>query len=430
MTAMEVCVTTRETIKPSSPTPPHLKTHKLSLLDQLSPNIYLPSLFFYPGDQARDASSVTLQLKTSLCKILTHYYPFAGRLAGQAAVFCTDDGVEFLEAQADCCLSQILRRADPETLDRLYPSGLLWNESYEGSLVVVQLNSFTCGGIALAVCSNHKIADGATVCNFIRDWATAAAGGKATSPEFISAALGFPGDILAVPATRLEERVRCVTRRLLFDALKMAKLKAMVAGLGVDNPTRVEVVTALIYLRVMAAVGSTRPAVLTQPVNLRPRTAPPLPVNSAGNFVWFYPVPATNENEKNLVSLVSAMRKGMVDFVNKYVKDKSPEECYTLVCQSLKEANKVLSKSDEIDVYKCSSLCRYPFEQVDFGWGKPVWVGFSSSVVKNTFHMSDAREGGIEAWVTLEEKDMAVFESDEELLSFASLNPALSPAEL
>ncbi|XAR54836.1 Alcohol O-acetyltransferase, partial [Bertholletia excelsa] len=397
----------------SNPNPP--QNSQLSLLDQLSPNIYLPMLLFYPGDQACDARYMTLQLKISLPKTLTHYYPFAGRLAGQAAVDCTDDGVEFLEAQADYRLSDILQRADPETLDRLYPSGVLWNESYEGSLVMVQLNSFTLW---------------ATVCNFIRDWATAAAGGKATSPEFISAALGFPGDILAVPATRLEERVRCVTRRLLFDALKMAKLKAMVAGLGVDNPTRVEVVTALIYLRVMAAVGSTRPAVLTQPVNLRPRTAPPLPVNSAGNFVWFFPVLAMNENAKNLVSLVSAMRKGMVDFVNKYVKDKSPKECYTLVCQSLKEAKKVLGKNDEIDVYKCTSLCRYPFEQMDFGWGKPVWVGFSSSVVKNTFHLSDATEGGIEAWVTLEEKDMAVFERDEELLSLASLNPPLAFGKL
>ncbi|BFG16211.1 hypothetical protein CerSpe_024850 [Prunus speciosa] len=36
-TAMEIGIIARENIKPSSPTPAHLKTFKLSLLDQMVP---------------------------------------------------------------------------------------------------------------------------------------------------------------------------------------------------------------------------------------------------------------------------------------------------------------------------------------------------------------------------------------------------------
>ncbi|CAK9160351.1 unnamed protein product [Ilex paraguariensis] len=45
-------------------------------------------------------------------------------------------------------------------------------------------------------------------------------------------------------------------------------------------------------------------------------------------------------------------------------------------------------------------------------------------LIKDTFHLIDAlEEGGIEASVSLEEKEKAIFECDEKLLAFVSLNP-------
>ena len=52
-------------------------------------------------------------------------------------------------------------------------------------------------------------------------------------------------------------------------------------------------------------------------------------------------------------------------------------------------------------------------------------------VLKNTVVMMDTRSGdGIEVFVNLEEQDMAVFESDAELLGFASFNPSALDSDL
>lgn len=49
------------------------------------------------------------------------------------------------------------------------------------------------------------------------------------------------------------------------------------------------------------------------------------------------------------------------------------------------------------------------------------------SRMKNFVYMVDAKDGGgIEAWVTLDERDMAVFERDAELLAYAARNPSVA----
>lgn len=49
------------------------------------------------------------------------------------------------------------------------------------------------------------------------------------------------------------------------------------------------------------------------------------------------------------------------------------------------------------------------------------------SRAKNFVYMVDAKSGGgIEAWVTLDRRDMAVFERDEELLAYAAPNPSVA----
>ncbi|KAL9431673.1 hypothetical protein AB3S75_026800 [Citrus x aurantiifolia] len=56
---MQLDIISKEIIKPSSPTPLQLKTHKLSLLDQLAPDIYTSFLLFYDDPPRVDDKTST-----------------------------------------------------------------------------------------------------------------------------------------------------------------------------------------------------------------------------------------------------------------------------------------------------------------------------------------------------------------------------------
>ena len=84
-----------------------------------------------------------------------------------------------------------------------------------------------------------------------------------------------------------------------------------------ENPTRVEVVTALIYRCAVAAASKLssadflKPSALTQAVNLRKRIIPPLPEKSFGNMTWFYTIQThAQESEIEFPALVGQLRWG------------------------------------------------------------------------------------------------------------------------
>lgn len=62
---MQLRIISKEVIKPSSPTPHHLKTHKLSLLDQLAPDIYLPIVLFYDSSSRVDDKTSTATINST-----------------------------------------------------------------------------------------------------------------------------------------------------------------------------------------------------------------------------------------------------------------------------------------------------------------------------------------------------------------------------
>ncbi|KAI3925844.1 hypothetical protein MKW92_019325, partial [Papaver armeniacum] len=100
---MKVQVISKEFIKPSTPTPPHLGNFKLSLIDQLLPPVYVPIVVFYPANDGHESNnndecSKANMLKKSLSETLTRYYPLAGRIRDNILVECNDEGVDYIEA--------------------------------------------------------------------------------------------------------------------------------------------------------------------------------------------------------------------------------------------------------------------------------------------------------------------------------------------
>jgi len=146
-------------------------------------NTYMPMVAFFPKSNIYSSShDKTLDLKNSLSQTLTKYYPFAGRLAKVAPAFvdCNDSGAEFLAASIDCTLSDFLQNSQHEDLAQFFPHGLIYCnsnrrgddlESDEVIPLLVQVNHFECGGVAVAVSLTHRVADASSLVHFINDWA-------------------------------------------------------------------------------------------------------------------------------------------------------------------------------------------------------------------------------------------------------------------
>ncbi|PRQ40011.1 putative salutaridinol 7-O-acetyltransferase [Rosa chinensis] len=437
MTSMEVKIISRETIKPSTPTLSHHGTYHLSFLEQINPRTYTPVVYFYPKEESDSDHNPNFgdksnQLKRSLSEILAKYYPFSGRIRDRVSIDCNDEGVIFVEARIKVKLSEILEHPKDEVLDLLFTDNLQWNDDSNLTVILaIQVSFFDCGGMAIGICMSHKVADTCTMINFINDWAAITRDHKAdqyVSPEFIAATVFPQGEIPLLPQSVIEKG-DYVSKRFVFAAPKVAALKAMVCD-KVQNPSKVEVVTAFIHRCAISALKSNSGSLLNpstlliQTVNLRGRMVPPLPKSSVGSMVWFYAVPtAEDESVIELHDLVSQMKERMAHFCVTYA-EKFGKEWPLIFMECMKDSRKLFQKQNLV-VYRCSSWCRFPVYEADFGWGKPIWVTIASCVMKNSIFLIDTRNGeGIEAHVNLEKQHMDVFARDAELLAFASLNPS------
>ncbi|KAF5200908.1 Salutaridinol 7-o-acetyltransferase [Thalictrum thalictroides] len=432
---LDVVVLSAETIKPSLPTPKHLKTFKLSLLDQYSPLFGVPVILFFSseGDYGRFVNTnMSDKLKTSFSQALSQFYPLTGKVMNNYFIDCDDSGVEYLETQVNCRLDQVLDCPKAEELNQLLPVKLNSFGMNPETQLEIQVNIFQCGGMAIGSRISHKVADAATLCAFINTWASIARGGAMiVSPQFDSAAL-YPTKEVVSPfkppkAGGLQQRV--VTKRFVFHPSKIASLKAKSVNKSfVENPTRVEVVSALLWKCLMnASISSPRsiikPFMMNIAVNLRTRMVPPLPDHSFGNLILG--AMPSSEREAGLHCLVGKLRKAIKKIDSNYLNNLKYNDGISMFHDSLRQLHE-LSVKEEIGFYTITSWCRFPFYEADFGWGKPIWATPLSVAHKNLVVLMDTKCGkGIEAMVSLDDEEMAIFESDQELLAFASENRLL-----
>ncbi|CAL1375869.1 unnamed protein product [Linum trigynum] len=448
-------VISREMVRPSTATPDCHRIHSLSFFDQLAPPIYGPLLYFYLNHESHRYSVADIAenkiraLKVSLSEALSTYYPLAGRMGDDPlTVHCNDEGVIFLQARMNTELPAILNHPDAGLRDEarklLFPDDLCYKSTSLSSPLVVQVTSFECGGMALGICVSHKVLDMSSFCSFINYWAaTASTLGHniKLQPdhrlEFTLATLYPPVDL---PVTKTVEppKVRNVVNRFVFDASKIAKLKAIV-GSKIENPTRVELALALLCSCAISAAtdnssskgggaSQLRSALLIQAVNLRRRLMSPLPpARSTGNLSSVFAMSIAEGMEKDLVLLVSMIRRVKTEYFNSCAVESVGNQFRSFIIKTTAEFRKS-STEEAAKVYPCSSWCGFPIYEADFGWGKPVWVTAADFVLTDVIILLDTRDGlGIEAVVSLEEHEMAALERDQKLLAFARINPVVGP---
>lgn len=220
----------------------------------------------------------------------------------------------------------------------------------------------------------------------------------------------------------------------MFGAASISRLRAGLTEPERRRPTRVETVSAFLwkcFMEASAAAGSGRSmSTVSHGVNMRRKTEPPLPEHSFGNYVWLVPASSSDGDLKMLFGKVrEAIGRVDVEFVRRMEGDVG----FAGYCTNLEESWKgFVENTDYLSVV---SWCNFGLYEVDFGWGKPVWISkcdCGSDVecpFLNMVLLIDTRErDGIEACVTLDQRFFAEFDKIKELRDFALIDP--SPLEI
>ncbi|PPD79738.1 hypothetical protein GOBAR_DD23345 [Gossypium barbadense] len=480
---LKVQVISEEIVKPSSPTADRLRRYQLSFLDQLNASFYNALVYFYPKICDTEANKITVsnRLKHSISNALTYFYPLAGRITDdQLFVDCNDEGIPFLEVGVECQLSDVLNNPIPKELNKLLPF------EFHGAKKIplgIQFNVFDCGGIAVGVCISHKIGDALSFFSFVNMWAAIARGEtNLIAPEFKSASLFPPRDLWGyTPGASLIKKGQTITKRFVFCATKVEEIRRKYAeNTNQTRPTRVEALSAFIWERFLTAFGArSRPDTLcaiVHLVNLRARIEPPMPVEeirrkyaentnqtrptrveALSAFIWERfltafgarsrpdtlcaivhlvnlrariepPMPGSLfGNLSGLAMTIPSMDSNIVTQIRDSIKTVNKEYVMKLKNgythqEYLRDKAASYGKGEMVSL-TFTSLCRFPMYEADFGWGKPIWAGSADRQIKNVTTFTDAINGdGIEAWVTLNEEEMAKFDCDEELLAYVN-NP-------
>ncbi|KAK9901884.1 hypothetical protein M0R45_001880 [Rubus argutus] len=286
-----------------------------------------------------------------------------------------------------------------DTIKPSLDSSSLHHETGDDSLlpmIAFQVNVFACGGIAIGGSASHKLCDGLAANSILESWAAIFRGKRAKiiHPNFSQASLVFPPRAL-LPKKYLDladsfwfKENNYVTRRFVFSVKAIATLQEKLRSKCVPKPSRIEVLTCFIWKHAMASSRalspgtSPRTSIVAHAMNMRSRMKPQMSsANIIGNFFWWATTVADSSKLKEaheLCDLVNQINESLRGFDRDYFESLQGEEGFGAI-------------SENFTVFMESQ------------WGK-----------------------GIEAWVTLEEKQMDVLERDPEFLAFASPNPGIS----
>ncbi|MCD9642431.1 hypothetical protein HAX54_029257 [Datura stramonium] len=300
-------------------------------------------------------------------------------------------------------------------------------------IVIVQITEFECGGLALSMSHAHTAMDGFTTFTFINEWSKMC---RLEIPEkkidFLSFNLPdvFPSRDLSklllprVPPKENRAEAKLVAKRLYINEDSISRLREEVGNICF-KPSRVEMIIALLWRALIRASekkhGHLRRFLLGVPINLRPKLISlPQVEKSFGNFVIEAPVkfvPGENNMElRDLVKLIHDTVKETIIACDKT----SPEDVVTAVANIYNRSfiAPEWGGSEEVDMYTSSSLCRFPIQESDFGWGRPCLMHFGSRHDQCCW-LYDAECGnGICVQMDLKETNVHLFECEHDIKAF------------
>ncbi|KAH7519024.1 hypothetical protein JRO89_XSUnG0151000 [Xanthoceras sorbifolium] len=309
--------------------------------------------------------------------------------------FSDNGGVLVLEAQVvNCQLSEIVQNPNP---DKFVAKFLPYDVN--NLVLAIQVNYFNCGGIAIGVRMSHKVADGSSITTFIKNWAkTARDNIENVCPKIVGTTLFPPKD-------------------------------------GVDGksdlPPEGNLFPLCLYLLILNYLLSKKNTLLHQAQqkvagHIHRIVDPQLADDSFGNIIGAAII-SIDSSENDIKVEEGSYDHGLVNKLTRAI-SKINKDSMKKVQDGKLDGLLVWEGVDEntwkreVVNFVCTSFCRFPIYEADFGWGRPAWVSSGDIAWQEyTTILMDTKNGnGIEAWVYLTEEDMAKFERDKELLTYAS----------
>ncbi|KAJ8527793.1 hypothetical protein K7X08_015244 [Anisodus acutangulus] len=435
--SMQVKIMSKSLVKPSSPTPDHLKNHKLSFFDQVADTIHIPLVLFYPHC---NNNSKNEELEESLSRVLTRVYPLAGRFAeDESSVLCLDQGVTYIRATVNCQLDDFLQQGhkDLDLALSFWPHGITDVDETNiivTPLMVVQVTTFECGGLALSISFSHPAMDGFTAFKLVYEWAKVCKFGTPCEEiNFMNFNLGtlFPAvDLTAILEPPIDEgkrpKSKLIARKFIFNEAAISRLREKFdSGEALSfKPSRVEMITSLLWRSLIRVAGSPnmKRSIMSFPLNLRGKlSAFPETANSFGNFIIEIPIKFEHDETKMELHHIIKLIRDSVHETTRNCAKATPDEIVSVVVNLYKDSYSGLEWGGDNDVvnFTCSSLCRFPIQKADFGWGKPSLMHFGSRH-NQVFWLYDTEcETGIVVQMDLEETYMDLFVHDPDIMAFA-----------
>ncbi|KAK9069872.1 hypothetical protein SSX86_010268 [Deinandra increscens subsp. villosa] len=401
-------------IKPSNPTPPTLSRYKLGFIDEFLFAVDVGVVLSFSANNP----NLVARLEKSLEETLTRFYPLAGRYVEEIqTIDCSDQGASFIHVNANIKLEELLFSEVNKYIDDLFPSKVEVGDS----LLAIQVTTFECGGVALAISGLHKILDASTLCIFINEWA-AISREENSEIEFtghgFNSSLLFPArGLTSLPVQPVTDGMlsKYTRKKLVFTQTVISNMKAK-GNKSTRRWSKVQLVSAIIWRALMKAnlTDPERESALIQPVNLRGRMGSLIPKDSCGNVLGLCVTKCkTLETTEVLVDrLTDSIKTTISNFARAH---HDSEEGQAIVLNSLSNMTNLPSSTHVVII---SSWCRFPFHEIDFGFGKPIWVApWTTPRNHVTVLMDDAEGNGVEAYVCVHEKYVPYFEEALELVN-------------